>query len=336
MFPSNQTQIVKLNSSNYSTWVFKMQMLLIKEDLYDVIENNPPDPLTEKWNKRDRQCRALINLFIEDNQIIHIKYESTAKATWNKLKQVHKRSNLSSKLFLLRKLYSLKLEEHGNMQAHINKLLELVDKLKAIGEIIKDNHISALLLCSVPSSYDVLITALEARPESELTPEFVKGKLIDEYNRKVETNSTESKAFKATFKNKSRKEKYCSYCHRNNHSNSECFYLKNKPKQKNAFSHNPPNKSSHCRQDTNSCNLAATKVTQERKTLMCEEKKEKFIALSSYTENETQNFVIDSGCSNHLVNDKRYFSEFEIKSPSSIVIANGSKINTSGMGTVTF
>lgn len=119
---SNQNQIIKLNNDNYSNWKFKMEMLLIKEDLFDVIEEEPPRPVDVRWDKRDRQCRALINLYIEDNQIIHVKYETSAKATWVKLKEIHERSNLSSKLYLLRKLYSLKLTEDGDMQIPINSL----------------------------------------------------------------------------------------------------------------------------------------------------------------------------------------------------------------------
>ncbi|GBM24105.1 hypothetical protein AVEN_38297-1 [Araneus ventricosus] len=54
------------------------------------------------------------------------------------------------------------------MNEHIAQMLELIDKLKAVGEEIKDDHIAALLLVSVPKSYDTLITALEARPENEV------------------------------------------------------------------------------------------------------------------------------------------------------------------------
>lgn len=76
--------------------------------------------------------------------------------------------------------------EDGNVINHITKIMEIVDKLGAIGEVIRDNHISALLLCSLSQSYDTLITALESRQEDELTPSFIKSKLIDEYNRKYD------------------------------------------------------------------------------------------------------------------------------------------------------
>ena len=80
--------------------------------------------------KNDGNARAITNLSIEDNQIVHIRHKTTAKETWNGLKSVYERVNLSSKLFLLRKLYSTKLEESGDLIKHSLNILELVDKLK--------------------------------------------------------------------------------------------------------------------------------------------------------------------------------------------------------------
>ncbi|GBN06771.1 Retrovirus-related Pol polyprotein from transposon TNT 1-94 [Araneus ventricosus] len=228
----NNPQIVKLNANNYSVWKFKMEMILIKEDLFHLIEDDTPSQPDEKYIKKDRQARAIINLCIEDSEIIHIKYETTAKATWNKLKTIHERSNLSSKLFLLRKLYATKMSEDGNMNEHIAQMLELIDKLKAVGEEIKDDHIAALLLVSVPKSYDTLITALEARPENELTPELIKNKLTDEYNRRKEQDSDRNlaQAFKTNIsfktRNQNKNDKFCTFCKKPGHLRDFCSQRK--------------------------------------------------------------------------------------------------------------
>lgn len=89
--------IPKLNSSNYSTRKFRIEMLLIKEDLISFVEDNPPAAPDKKYQKCERQVHALINLLIEDSQIIHVKYETTAKVTWDKLKKIHERVNLLRK-----------------------------------------------------------------------------------------------------------------------------------------------------------------------------------------------------------------------------------------------
>lgn len=75
------------------------------------------------------------------------------------------------------------------MVSHLAKILEIVDKLGAISEEIKESYISALMLSPPPPpSYATLVIALESRKELELTPEFIQGKLTDEYNRRMENN----------------------------------------------------------------------------------------------------------------------------------------------------
>ena len=50
-----------------------VEMYLQKEDLYSVIIDDPPDPLTSEFKNKDRKGRAIIDLLIEDQEIIHVK-----------------------------------------------------------------------------------------------------------------------------------------------------------------------------------------------------------------------------------------------------------------------
>lgn len=113
-------------------------MLLIKDDLFKHLNSDPPSTSDDSWRKKDAKTKGTINFCIEDSQIVHVKNLKTAKEIWDTLKLVHQRS---SKLFLLRKLYSQKLNESGDMNHHINSILTLKDKLCAIGEEISEPHI---------------------------------------------------------------------------------------------------------------------------------------------------------------------------------------------------
>lgn len=115
------------------------------------------------------------------------------------------------------------------MIKHISNILEIVDKLSAIGYNINDSHTSALFLCSLPPSYNTLITALEARPEYELSLEFIRSKLTDESSCELEISEQTDKAEKAfkthnklTNSDNEKDNKCYSHCRRKNHSNKEC------------------------------------------------------------------------------------------------------------------
>jgi len=72
-------RITKLNGTNYQTWKFKLELLLTKEDLWDTMPQDSPDPVTDEWHTKDRKARANIGLLLEDNQLHLVCKETTAK-----------------------------------------------------------------------------------------------------------------------------------------------------------------------------------------------------------------------------------------------------------------
>lgn len=76
--------------------------------------------------------------------------------------------------------------DNGDMEKYIADMMNLVDQIIALGENLAENLQLALLLCSLPESYENFVTALEGRPDGDLTREIVKGKLLQENHWKKE------------------------------------------------------------------------------------------------------------------------------------------------------
>jgi len=132
---------------------------------------------------KDRKARATIGLLLEDNQLNRIRKLTTAKESWDALRKYHEKSTLSNKVNLLKKLCGLKLTDDDNMELHLSQMEDLIDQLSSLGEALAEHLTVALFLSSLPDSYGTLITALETRPEADLTQELVKNKLVEEYRR---------------------------------------------------------------------------------------------------------------------------------------------------------
>ncbi|UYV77601.1 hypothetical protein LAZ67_15001684 [Cordylochernes scorpioides] len=313
--PSHDVTLDKLDGYNYSLWSFKIEMLLQKEDLWEVVTENIPDEPKIEWQKKDSKARAIINLSIADSQIVHVKNLLTAKATWDTLENIYERKTLSGKIYLLRKLYSLKLEEDKDMQQHITTMMELVDKLRTIGETLKDSHITAILLCSLPKSYSNLITMLESRPDDELTLEFTKNKLLDEHTRRVESSKDESTATKAlkslhraSSQRREKEKKFCSFCHKPNHSKEECWHYQ---KRNNS---NKEYKYENFRRGNNN-------KGPNPKALNCTQR-----------EASVHNWFVDSGATSHMAYDESFFTELNREQTQNVVVANGNKLQVKGIG----
>ncbi|KAF2885036.1 hypothetical protein ILUMI_21152 [Ignelater luminosus] len=90
----------------------------------------------------------------------------------------------------------LKLEERGTLNSHFLTFDSIVRSLIASGVTLEENDIICHLLLTLPKSYETVITAIETIRGSDLTLEFVKGKLPDEEikqkskNTMVQENST--------------------------------------------------------------------------------------------------------------------------------------------------
>ncbi|UYV81023.1 hypothetical protein LAZ67_19002546 [Cordylochernes scorpioides] len=332
--PSHDVTLNKLDGYNYSLWSFKIEMLLQKEDLWEVVTENIPDEPKIEWKKKDSKARAIINLSIADSQIVHVKNLLTAKATWDTLKNIYERKTLSGKIYLLRKLYSLKLEEDKDMQQHITTMMELVDKLRTIGETLKDSHITAILLCSLPKSYSNLITMLESRPDDELTLEFTKNKLLDEHTRRVESSkdeSTESNALKslhgASSQRREKEKKFCSFCHKPHHSKEECWHYQ---KRNNS---NKEYKYENFRRGNVPKYTNQSSVTQEQSTNQRTTKGPNPKALNcTQREASVHNWFVDSGATSHMAYDESFFTELNREQTQNVVVANGNKLQVKGIG----
>lgn len=157
----------KLNNDNYFNWKYRMQLLLRKEICWKAIgDPKPPANETSKlesWLAADEKARCLIGLSVSDNQLSHVRDKTTALDSWNALKNFHEKSTLVNKITLMRSLWDLKLNDSKDPNTHIEIMTSLFQKLVDLGEQnLTESWKVSILLSSLPSSYNTLVTALEA------------------------------------------------------------------------------------------------------------------------------------------------------------------------------
>ena len=80
MADKSQTTIVKLNNCKYQTWKFKVELLLMKEDLWEIITEDTPTPVTTEWKNKDGKTRATIGLLVGRQSITsHTKKQNSKR-----------------------------------------------------------------------------------------------------------------------------------------------------------------------------------------------------------------------------------------------------------------
>lgn len=205
-----------------------MKLLLTKKKTWKVIEESPPSPINDEWRNKDASAYATIGLNVEDDQANIIRSKKTAREAWDALMAYHERGSANSKVRLLKNVMAMRLEEGGDIEAHIAKIndafYQMVEAEKTVN--IEDWKV-ATLLGSLPESYDNLVTSLESRPEADLTANVVQSKLIDEYHRRQYKEGAHGgdSALKVT--NNSNKDRSCFFCHKGGHFKKDCYQYNN-------------------------------------------------------------------------------------------------------------
>lgn len=314
--------VQKLNNDNYGVWSFKMELLLKKEKIWDVIKLEVPTPVDSKWLENDEQALSSIGLNIEDNQISHIRGATSAKEAWDRLKDYHQKSSLLSVVLLFKQLASLRLTDGGDMEKHLADFADITDKLSALGEIVKDKLQCTFLLMSLPSSYNSTISALESISEKEFTVEIVKSRLRDEYIRRRETREPDMEtAMKVTHRDNSNASKLenkpiikCHFCKKLGHMKDVCRKFKKWKLNKEAKE--AANQVTEAPVDF--CHIATASITSE-------------YCLSSAAKG-VDTWYVDSGASSHMTNSKEFFDKFNI-TKGIVKLADNGLVKVHGIGT---
>ena len=225
MAESKTVAVVPLSSTNYSTWKIQCKMALIKEGVWSIV--NGTETETEgnaerktKFAARRDKALATIVLAMEPSLLYLVGPDPTDPVVvWRTLADQFQCKTWANKLELKRKLFSLRLVEGGSVQQHIKFMSEICDELSAIGETVSEEDRVVYLLASLPESYSVLVTALEANADVPSLA-IVREKLLHE-ETKMKSKPSQEEALAVSFKKKLR----CHFCNKPGHFKKDCMEL---------------------------------------------------------------------------------------------------------------
>ena len=152
-----------------------------------------PDPqndvaLRKFMDKMDRALATIV-LSVEPSLLYLLGDPQDPVEVWQKLCGQFQKKTWANKLALRRKLYSLKLKDSEPVQEHIKAMMEVFEELAVIGDVVEEEDRVVHILASLPESFNMLVTALEACPEVPKL-ELVTERLLHEERKIKEIKDT--------------------------------------------------------------------------------------------------------------------------------------------------
>jgi hypothetical protein len=178
------------------------------------------------YNEKETKAFALLCEHLTNAQLAHIQYCDNVRSAWEALCGVHEAKTIGNKLFLRRRFFTIKMQEGDDMLVHINMVKALANQLRSIEVKITDEDVYMVLLMSLPSSFDNLVTSLKSMSTKNVDLQFIVARLLHEVSKRKECESSETTALI----NKTHKsnEKLCFYCKKPGHFVRNCLKKKKK------------------------------------------------------------------------------------------------------------
>ena len=316
--------VVPLNGTNYVTWKVQCKMALMKEGLWKIVEGTEVAPVEAaayaKFVGRRDRALAIVVLSIKPRLLYLIGEPDDPERVWKKLCDQFLKKTWANKLELRKRLYSLRLKEGESVQEHIRRMTELFSALAEVDAPLSEEDRVVYLLASLPESFGVLVTALEASPEVPKM-DVVTERLLHEERKMLsrEKGSTpgDEKAMMSRSKD-SRKKGLCFRCGKPGHYKRDCRMVvvrsdgskddvRGKPKGHKA------------------------KVTTEELS-----DGEALVVSNALTVGSmSAGWIVDSGTTSHMCCHRDLFVDYEeLQKPERVTLGDGRSLDAVGRGTV--
>jgi hypothetical protein len=333
----NVDKIPKLQGAqNYDLWSMRVESLLLDQQLNShlstaiitktAVELNISEETYQEWVIGARRSAAMIRLTLGDGPLLQTKdLPHDPYLIWKQLQTLYSKNGFSSEFLSCKDLINTTLKScKGNMEAYIHQIKRILNTLISANIRLPDRFVVALLLNNLSSEYDYISAMMiqTIRSTGICNLDLITSQLLDEsrrqrgstisstpsssYHKKDEdtemTMTTQGHRQQQQQKNTKPK---CNFCKKPNHKESDCW----------------------------------TKFPEKKpstKKVNCTEKSETILVTKAVLSTSVCNtdWILDSGASVHICCNRELFTSISASSTSIAWGSYSSKIQASGVGTV--
>lgn len=325
MDPSRNSFAKLSGSNNYQVWAIKMKSYLIAQDLWSVVELSSKSSVTD-IKSLNSKAMSLIILSCEDHIIRLLDPDELAANAWKKLEKQYGLVGFSARHLAFQSLVSTDISSCSSIDLFIDQFRSNVNTLSQITtSTLPQWLLLSIFINNVSSQYEPWSQSIMQQVRMKTIPEDsrsfleeVIASLLDEARRLGGNNNNENSNTAMTARKPVKQKPICRYCGKI-HKSENCWQ---------EF----PEKKPSARLTTTSQNQN-TSMSSETSKIVNNHTPYNIAFLSQTQRQKCDTWILDSGATQHMCNDKSQFTALE-NYATTITTANNTQMNACGRGEV--
>ena len=130
-----------------------MEDYLYQKDLFlplSGVAKNSTAMKDEEWEILDRKALGMIRLSLPASMAFNILKEKTMKGLMDALAKLYEKLSASNKVFLMKRLFNMKMSEGGSVADHLNEFNTVTNQLSFVKVDFDDEDRALLIFCPLP------------------------------------------------------------------------------------------------------------------------------------------------------------------------------------------
>ena len=334
---TSRYRIKPLSTTNYYSWSNKIELVLRGKGLWKLVTGDEQEPaagdesVIAKFARRRDVAVTTILLSIEESCLSPVMNLRDPIEIWRTLRETFQSVSEASIDAYLSRYQNLKMKGSEGVMDYVNRLKMVENQLYDIGHLLSDADKKRALLRGLREEYKVTaeVVRVTGKTLSEAIAQLIMVELSLQNDAEDARLGTESHKALSSTEHQLTDSKQCSHCGRSGHVKDECFHNPHGRNYRTSRPRQDGNKTGRMQEGKNKNKVKSGKGAYT--TFVT-----KFIgAVSEKQHKASHKWIIDSGASVHMCNDRSLFHSFrKFNKEGAVSVGNGEVVTTVGVGTV--